>query len=430
MTAIPEEARRRSAPILTSGLDCEIAVVGAGIVGVCCALELQAAGFDVQLIDRKGVAEECSAGNAGHIAVEHIFPLATPATLCSLPSLLVSRNPALRLSPAYFFQVLPWLARFVWSARPAQVARATYAAAALNALVLPAYHDLDIRFGLNGLLREQGTLAVYETERGLTNALADVPILEQFGIEATTLDHTALHQHDPALSDQLVGGIMYPGSAHVTNPKALTHLLGSHFIRLGGNVKIATVTRAEHGSTHIRLHTSSGTIRSKKLVVAAGAWSHLLLKTLGWSIPLETERGYHLMARSPSVIPRVPTTHGERRFVATPMRDGLRLAGRVEFAGLSRPPTPSLAMGLLKHGQAMMPDLQAKTLKPWMGFRPTLPDSLPIIGPIPGQPDVYCAFGHHHLGLTQAAATGQLIRDLVLEGKTVLDISPYRLNRF
>lgn len=430
MTAIPEEARRRSAPTLTSGLNCEIAVVGAGIVGVCCALELQAAGFDVQLIDRKGVAEECSAGNAGHIAVEHIFPLATPATLYSLPSLLFSHNPALRLSPAYFFQVLPWLARFVWSVRPAQVAHATHATAVLNALALPAYRDLDARFGLGGLLRREGTLVVYETERTFANAVSEQRTLEEFGIKADLLDQNALHQHDPALSDKLVGGIMYPGSAHVTDPKALTKLLTAHFTRMGGRINIATVTGAVLGTNHIRLSTPSGDIMSRKLVVAAGAWSHLLLKALGWAVPLETERGYHLMARSPSVMPRVPTTHGERRFVATPMRDGLRLAGRVELAGLSQPPTPSLAMGLLKHGQAMIPELQSKTLKPWMGFRPTLPDSLPVIGPIPGQPDVYCAFGHHHLGLTQAAATGQLIKDLVLEGKTALDISPYRLNRF
>lgn len=425
-----EKPAKKEAAMLSANLDCDIAVIGGGIIGVCCALELQDAGFDVMLIDRKGIAAECSYGNAGHIAAEHILPLATPSVIAALPSLLFTRNPALRLPVGYLAHVMPWLVRFAWSARPAQVRRATTATAHLNSLALPAYLDLEARFGLEGLLRQDGTLVAYETERAFAKARRDTSLLAAHDIETEVLDQGALHAFDSALNPSLVGGIRFPGSAHTVDPAALTHLLASHFTRLGGRILIAKVSSVMQEQYGIRTSASCGPVLSRKLVIAAGAWSHRLLAPLGWSVPLETERGYHLMATSPTVKPRLPTTHAERRFVATPMRHGLRLAGRVELGGLDLPPSVSLATDLMAHGQAMMPDLKAETLTPWMGFRPTLADSLPVIGPVPDAQDIYCAFGHHHLGLTQAAATGQLIRDLVLDGKAATDLAPYRLNRF
>jgi len=418
------------APARSHRLDCEIAVVGAGIIGVCTALELQAAGHDVWLIDRKGVAEECSYGNAGHIAVEHIIPLSSPATLAQVPKMLLAPNGPLTVRAAYLPRLLPWLMRFLWAGRPAQVRRGTAAIAALNARALAAYRRLDQRFGLDGLLREDGTLVVYEREKTLADAAREQQLLADFGVEAELIDAAALKVFDPALNPTLKGAMRFPSSAHVTDPAHLVRTLAAHFMRLGGHIERQAATGMDHGPAHTVLRTSRDQVRAGKVVIAAGAWSHQLARMLGYKVPLETERGYHLMLEKPSAQPRVPTTFFERRFVATPMDGGLRLAGRVELGGLKLPPNMRHAQALQPLGQDLLPGLKAANTTPWMGFRPTLPDSLPVIGPAPGHKGVYFAFGHNHMGLTHGAITGELVRELIRGETPSLDLAPYRISRF
>ncbi|MFC4349459.1 NAD(P)/FAD-dependent oxidoreductase [Kordiimonas lipolytica] len=414
----------------TYGLDCEIAVIGAGIIGVCIAIELQAAGHDVWLIDRKGVAEECSYGNAGHIAVEHIFPLSSPATLMQVPKMLLQPNGPLSIRAAYLPQLMPWLMRFLWAGRPVQVRRGTEAIAALNARALPAYRSLDARFDLGGLLVEDGTLVVFESEKNLSAASREQRLLTDFGVETALMDATELKAFDPSLSPALKGAVCFPASAHVTDPAALVRMLASRFTQRGGHIERQAVTGMDHSPTHLGLTTSRDRVRAQKVVIAAGAWSHQLARMLGYKVPLETERGYHLMLDEPTVMPRVPTTYHERRFVATPMDARLRLAGRVELGGLQLPPNIRQAHALMPQGQDLLPDLQAQGATPWMGFRPTLPDSLPVIGPAPRHKGVYFAFGHNHMGLTHGAITGELMRDLIGGKVPGIDLTPYRIDRF
>ncbi|SDD21566.1 NAD(P)/FAD-dependent oxidoreductase [Kordiimonas lacus] len=418
------------APARSHRLDCEIAVVGAGIIGVCTALELQAAGHDVWLLDRKGVAEECSFGNAGHIAVEHIFPLSSPATLLEVPKMLMAPNGPLSIRMLYLPRLMPWLMRFLWAGRPAQVARATAAIASLNAHALLAFRSLHQRFGLGDLLHEDGTLVVYEAEKNLAGAKHEQQALAAFDVETELMDAPALKAFDPALNPSLRGALRFPHSAHVTDPARLVRKLAGHFVRLGGHIEKQAVLGIEPCRARTVLTTDRGRVRTEKLVIAAGAWSHQLMRMLGHKVPLETERGYHLMLEGPNAQPRVPTTFFERRFVATPMDGGLRLAGRVELGGLKLPAKGRHAHALLPLGQDLLPGLGAKATTPWMGFRPTLPDSLPVMGAVPNHDGIYAAFGHNHMGLTHGAITGALMRDLVTGEKPALDLTPYRLNRF
>lgn len=413
-----------------NGYDCEIAVIGAGIVGVCCALELQAAGHDVLLVDKRGVAAECSFGNAGHLAVEHIFPLSNPGTLWQVPGMLLEPNGPLSIRWQYLPKLMPWLARFLWAGRPAQVQAGTDAIAALNHQALAAYRSLDTRFGLDGLLREDGTLVAYESEPGMESARREQADLARFEIESRLMDRGMLQAFDPALNHALLGALHFPKSAHIGDPARLVRKLAAHFVRLGGQIEQRTAHSINVERSRTIIGTGKTRIRTKTLVIAAGAWSHHLARMLGYRIPLETERGYHLMLSSPTRSPRLPTTFAEKRFVATPMEKGLRLAGRVELGGLKLPAREKQARALMPLGQALLPGLDASDATPWMGFRPTLPDSLPVISPAPRHPEVYFAFGHNHMGLTHGAITGRLIRQMISGTAHHLDLTPYLMSRF
>ncbi|NVJ97982.1 MAG: FAD-binding oxidoreductase [Alphaproteobacteria bacterium] len=418
------------APIALQGYDCDIAVVGAGVIGTTTALELQAAGYDVMLIDRKGVAAECSFGNAGHLAVEHIFPLSSPATIAQVPRMLLAPNGPLSIRWQYLPKLMPWLLKFLWAGRPAQVARGTKAISALNEQALTAYRSLDARFGLDGLLHEDGTLVVYESDKGIEGAHKEQGALAEFGVETEFLESTALKDFDPALNPALKGALRFPGSAHVGDPARLVRKLASHFVRLGGRIERQEVRTIEAEISRTILATNTGRVRTRALVVASGAWSHHLARQLGYKAPLETERGYHLMLSEPTRSPRVPTTFAERRFVATPMEQGLRLAGRVELGGLQLPARDAQANALMPLGRDLLPGLDAAETSPWMGFRPTLPDSLPVIGEAPNHRNIYFAFGHNHMGLTHGAITAQLIRELIKGETPSVDLTPYWIGRF
>ncbi|MFQ5347347.1 MAG: NAD(P)/FAD-dependent oxidoreductase [Rhodothalassiaceae bacterium] len=413
----------------TDGLD--IAVIGAGIIGVSIALRLAAEGHRVLLLDRAGAGEGCSKGNAGHIAVEHIIPLARPATVAAMPRMLLDNNGPLRIDWRYLPQLLPWLARFLWAARPVSMRRGMAALAALHAGVMPAFDRLDREHDLSAFLRRAGNLVVAGTARGFRAARAEAATLRRWGFASEILSGPALRSFDPVLSQELAGGVFYPGSAHVTDPHGLVRHLFEACLARGATYRQRTVAAIGAGSDGFVLHCAEAApVRTRRLVIAAGAWSARLLRPLGYRLPLDTERGYHLMLGAPTVTPRVPTTIQEQRFVLTPMRHGLRLAGRVEFAGLERPMDRRQAERLLPLAQQVCPALAAGSAEAWMGFRPTFPDFLPVIGRAPRHDGLYFAFGHQHLGLTQSAVTAEITADLVAGRTPAIDIAPFSAARF
>lgn len=427
---LPIAPRRSGLPGRFDDEPFDVAVIGAGIVGACCALSLQAEGLHVALLDRAGAGEGCSKGNAGHLAAEHISPLANASTILQVPRMLLQPNGPLVLRWRYLPFALPWLIRFISAGRPARVGAATRALASLNARSIAAYDALDDRFDLSDLIRKKGTLLTCESDHGFASARQDAAHLARHGIRTEILSRTELRTFDPALNPRLCGGVYYPDSAHVVNPHRLVTKLVEAFSSLNGCFLVREVTRVDASGEQCKLVAAEGVVRASKVVVATGAWSRPLAEQLGHPMPLDTERGYHYMLLDPSVRPRMPTSSHEQRFVITPMENGVRVAGRVELGGLKLPMKPARARRLLDLARHLIPDLSSTRHEIWMGFRPTLPDSLPVIDRSHRFPQVFFAFGHHHLGLTQAAITGQLISDLVAGRPTSIDLRPFRVDRF
>lgn len=408
-----------------------IAVVGAGIVGICTGLYLQQAGYKVTIFDKEGVAQGASKGNAGHFATEQVFPLADMSLLPQVPKMLLDPLGPFRIKASYMLKAMPWFIRFIWNMRKSKYQQNKLALKALNQAAMPAYQPLIKAAGVGHLFYQQGSLLVSEQDeptalKQVYNSFKDNEVAVYF------LNRKSLLALEPNLSDKVKHGIYFKEVGHTADPELLAIGLFDHFISQGGRFCKAEVKRVEQTQDNTQLHTDEQSYTQDKTIIATGAWSKPLAEQLGYSVPLDTERGYHLMLPEQNRL-SIPVASLERKFIMTPMLAGLRLAGTVEFAGLRAPANEARAHALLPHAQALLTEpleYQVKSLPNWMGFRPSLPDSLPVIGQAPRHEKVYFAFGHQHLGLTQAAITGQLIAELITGTTTSLDLSPYCISRF
>ncbi|WP_431024318.1 NAD(P)/FAD-dependent oxidoreductase [Halomonas sp. H5] len=409
-----------------------IAVIGAGVIGMTTALALQRQGHRVSVLDPRGPGEGASYGNAGFLATELIDPLSTPATLRKAPRLWLDPHGALALPLRYLPRLAPWLMRFIAAARPARVAKGRQALAALNGAAVAAWRRCLADIGAEEELLASGYLLVWESGRGRAAAKAQMAHLRRWGYEVEWLEAAALRRREPGLTGELSHGLYFPGAHQVRDPYALVRRLAEVFEARGGELRRVRVSRLEPRGEGVRLHTDAGEWNADRVVVAAGAWSHHLAKSLGLSIPLETERGYHLTLPQRGQALRQPVGSAERRFVMTPMRCGLRVVGFTELGGLALSPVERRYASLRHHAEALLSDPSGldKGAEEWMGFRPTLPDSLPVIDTHPDYPAVHFAFGHQHLGLTQAAITAELVGALVRGQPPALDLEPYRVTRF
>ena len=285
--------------------------------------------------------------------------------------------------------------------------------------------------GAEGLVRCDGLLVVYRTQAGWEAGQGGWALHRRNGIAWQELGPDDLRAFDPALAPGLHRGVLLPGNGHVTDPHALVQRLVQAFTRRGGRVIAAGATGFVLDGRRLRaVRTAAGPVAAGAAVLAAGAHFRPLARMLGDRLPLETERGYHLMLPAPGVVPRCPTVAAEGRFVATPMAGGLRLTGTVELAGLRALPDWRRAHVLLPLAQALYPGLTGEGGTVWMGHRPSMPDSLPVIGRSRRSPDVAYAFGHGHLGLTGAPSTGRLVAELVGGRAPFLDMAPFSPARF
>ncbi|WP_196138941.1 FAD-dependent oxidoreductase [Aliikangiella sp. G2MR2-5] len=407
----------------------DVAVVGAGIIGTCIAERLQFEGKRVLLIDRQGPGEGCSKGNAGHFATDIILPLANFSTLLSVPRLLMDPTGPLTLRWRFLPQLFPWLMRFAWAAMPHKTAATIDALKRLNRPSIERFDALLKRTGLEHLMTQKGALTIYQKPESAVKNLAHLKKVSAHGVKVEHLTGDQIRELEPALTQDVAGGLYYPDTAHTINPYRLVTSLFESFIQAGGEFKKLQVEDFAFGEKGVELLTNGENIQAREVVIACGVYSKSLAKQLGYSVPLEAERGYNLTLPEPNVELNRPVTSFERSFVMTPMEDGLRLAGTVELASKDAEENWQRADILFEHASQILPGLNKSGATHWMGRRPSLPDSLPVIGRAPKHPQVIMAFGHQHLGLTQAAVTADLISELN-NHRASKDLDAFAIERF
>lgn len=407
------------------------AVIGAGIVGTCCALCLQGEGFDVTLVDRGGPGEEASFGNLGGFGVASCPPAAMPGVLRRAPGMLLDADAPLKLRWGHAVRALPWFLRFAANARWDRVEANAAARQSLLDKVHEAVDPLIAEAGAAHLMSRTGLMFTFESEESFRAASWAFDLRRRNGVEMDLLDGDEARQVQPALSPGVVRAWRVADFSHTVNPLALVQALASLFERRGGRLEKRTVRGFDVGPEGLRaLRTDRGDMPVGNVVVAAGVWSGRLAARLGTRVPLEAERGYHAMFRDAGVVMNGGIISVDRHLAVTPMADGVRVGGVAEFARPEAPPDPRIAARVRRHGEALFPGLKGGRVTEWVGPRPSHPDSKPVIGRSPRFPNVYFAFGHDHLGLTMGGITGRLIAELAAGRPPSVDLAPFRPDRF
>ncbi|TMJ63182.1 MAG: FAD-binding oxidoreductase [Alphaproteobacteria bacterium] len=412
-----------------------VGVIGAGMGGVCAALWLQRDGHRVFLVDPANPGEGASFGNAGCFNGSSVTPTAMPGVVKQVPRWLMDPVGPLALRWSYLPSILPYLVRFVRSATPGKVRAQARAMRPLVGPTVPLVRELAKMAGAEELVHQRGHLYVYRSAESLAKDAFAWALRRENGVEIDEFDADELRQLEPVLSRDYVRGLLVRENGHTSNPLGLVTRLFELFRRQGGEIVAARALGFRlDGRQLTAISTDQGDVAADAAVVSAGAYSKPLATVLGDKVPLETERGYHLMIRDPEVMPRIPTADADGKFVATPMDTGLRFAGTVELAGLDAPPDWRRSQILLAQGRRMLPGLAAQhaeeRISVWMGHRPAMPDSLPVIGPSQSSPDVIYAFGHGHVGMTAAPMTGKIVADLLAGRPAPIDIAPFAAARF
>ena len=404
-------------------------VLGAGVVGICCARYLQREGFAVTVVSRDRPGEACSAGNSGGFGVSLIAPVATPGIVWRVPSLWLDPKKPLAIEISLLPRLLPWFVRFVATSAPARYRAASAARAELCARVFEALDPLLRDAGAERLVRREGMMFIYDSEESLAAARSVHDVARAHGVPMEEVDAKGVRVREPALGARARCAVVSPTSRHTTNPLRLVQALAEDFGRRGGRLVEAEALAVE-GGARPRVVLESETLAAERLVIAAGAWSGRLIGRLGLRVPLAAERGYHLMAPGGRVRLNGPVTLSDRNVVITPMEHGIRVTGMAEFARIDSPPNVARARRMLAQAEDYVPGLDLAGAAWWMGPRPSTPDSLPVIGPFPGEPRILLAFGHGHMGLAFAAITGRLIASLAAARAPDVDLAPFAPTRF
>ena len=408
----------------------DVIVIGAGVVGLSAALALQARGLKVAVLDREGPCAGASAGNAGAFAFTDILPLASPGILRKAPGWLLDPLGPLTLRPSYALRIAPWMVRFWRACSPARVAASTTAQTALMDLSKAELEPFLAATGTLPMLRKEGNLQVYESKAELEAALPGWAVREAHGIEFRHMTAEEMAAIQPGLSPRFTHGTFTPGWYSIADPKLFTLALADRFRADGGRIEMAEVRALRPLPEGVEVLTGGAPRRAGHAVLAAGAFSHRIARSLGDRIPLETERGYNTTLPADAFDLRTQVTFGGHGFVVTRLSTGIRVGGAVELGGLDLPPNWRRSEAMLKKAQAFLPGLKPQGGVRWMGFRPSLPDTLPAIGPAKATRRVTYAFGHGHLGLTQASGTARLVADLVTGAAPAIDLTPFSPQRF
>jgi len=408
---------------------CEIAVIGAGVVGLTIALRLAHDGHEVVLLDPNMPGSGASYGNAGTIADYAVMPVGTPDVLRNLPSLLFDRNSPLSIRRGALASLAPWLLRFAAQSLPGATARNAAAIATLVASAGAAWEDLAAEIGASEILQRRGCLYLYETETAWRAAHADMAQRRALGIAVDLISPSEIAAMEPMLPPLDGGAAFFPEAVFLNDPGMMMLMLTGAVQAAGVHHLPLAAESLERLVDGVAIHAPGVRLHVRRVVLAAGAHSRALARQAGDRVPLDTERGYHVewdMDRAPLLRPACPTSRG---FYLCPMAGRLRAAGTVELGGLTAPPSPHRIVRLIEGARALFPHLGAPD-RDWMGFRPSMPDSLPVIGPSRAGAEVIHAYGHGHIGLTLAPITARIVADLV-DGRPVgLDLAPYLPTRF
>lgn len=414
---------------MTQPVHCEIAVIGAGVVGVASALWLRRQGYRVLLLEREAIAAGASYGNAGTLAPYGVMPIAQPSLLKAIPSLLFSKDSPFVINWARLPQLMPWLLRFLNECRPSRCEANTRALSQILQLTYSGYAPLLADSpAADRHLRHNGCIYAYGSEHGFANAQAAIELRRSLGIAQQVLNAADVAQLEPALAGKAVAGILFPESSHMDDPRAFIEALAAPLVAEGA-LHRATITTLQRQGGGLQLRSAEGqTYRSDRVVLCGGAWSAALARQVGDHIPLDTERGYHIEFDLQDTLLNRPCCPVESAFYMTPMAGRLRVAGTVELGSINDPANPQRFDFLERHVRQVI-GLTQPVARKWLGFRPSLPDSLPVIGPSPNEPRMIYAFGHQHLGLTLAGATGQLVAECIA-GKAPQWLDSFSVQRF
>lgn len=398
---------------------------------MCCALALQREGYSVTLIDQAEAGMGCSFGSAGMIQTGSVLTLAQPGILRRVPRMLLDPEAALVLRWRQLPRLLPWLAALLQNAHPDRVAANARHLARLLSGAKQAFRTIANDPAVQAIFRPRGELYVFPSERTYTAATEKFPAFRDHGIEYLPLLGDRLVAFEPAISPAYRHGYYLPDSEYVVDPLRLSKRLFDVFLAAGGtfvHCRVEALCVLENGL--VRLTGSGVSLVCERLVLAAGAASGSLSGMLGITAPIEPLRGYHVMVPGDGVTLSGPVIEGVMNIAATPMAEGIRLAGTLEFAGFTTRPNWRRSAMLAPMAQRMLPGLSRQARTRWFGDRPGTPDGLPVIGRAPNVPNIWCAFGHGMLGLTLAAVTGQLIAQAVVGAPTAVDLNAFRPDRF
>ena len=413
-------------------LKADVLVLGAGMVGIGAALHLQQRGRDVILVDKhERAGEETSFGNAGLIECASVFPYMFPRDFRQLFQYATNRAPQVRYQFSDLPAFLPWLARYFLASSPERALHSAMAELPLIRRSLIEHEALISEAGVPELLRRTGWLKLFRSEETLASAAGELDRARRYGVDGEVLDGNAIAAREPHLAGAFAGGVYLPAPGFVPDPGGLAKAYAALFTRKGGRFQVGDARTLEQVTGGWRLSGPHGALVARDVVVALGPWSDLVFRPLGYSIPLNVKRGYHLhLAPRGNAVLHHPVLDADLGYLLAPMNRGIRLTTGVEFARRDAPPTPVQLQRALPRARALFPLTEAVDAKPWMGARPCLPDMLPVIGKAPRHAGLWFDFGHQHHGLTLGPATGRLLAEMMTGETPFADPKPFAVERF